>query len=36
VVRLYAALLLGQTERAEPLKVVSSPKKAPRYLTGRS
>jgi hypothetical protein len=36
IVRLYAALLLGQSERAEPLKVVSSPKKAPRYLTGRS
>jgi hypothetical protein len=35
IVRLYVALL-GQTERAEPLKVVSSPKKPPRYLTNRS
>jgi hypothetical protein len=34
IVRLYIGLL-GQTERAEPLKVVSSPKKPPRYLTNR-
>ena len=35
IVRLYA-MLLGQVERAEPLKVVTSPKKAPRYLTNRT
>jgi hypothetical protein len=35
IVRLYVALL-GQTERAEPLKVVTSPKPPPRYLTNRS
>jgi len=35
IVKLYVELL-GQTERAEPLKVVSSPKKAPRYLTQRT
>jgi hypothetical protein len=34
IVRLYVALL-GQSERAEPLKVVNSPK-PPRYLTNRS
>lgn len=34
IVQLYIALL-GQAERAEPLKVVSSPKKAPRFLTNR-
>lgn len=31
IVRLCAALL-GQAERAEPLKVVTTPKKPPRYL----
>jgi hypothetical protein len=36
IVRLYVELLLGYAERAEPLKVVSSPKKPPRYLTNRS
>ena len=35
IVKLYVELL-SQTERAEPLKVVSSPKKPPRYLTSRS
>ena len=36
IVRLFMSLL-SQTERAEPLKVVSSPNKAPpRYLTQRS
>jgi len=38
IVQLYVALL-GQVERAEPLKVVSSPaasKKAPRFLVKRS
>ena len=35
IVKLYVALLLGQTERAEPLKVVTNAK-PPRYLTGRS
>ena len=38
IVQLYAALL-GQLERAEPLKVVASPaaapKKAPRFLVNR-
>jgi hypothetical protein len=38
IVQLYVALL-GQLERAEPLKVVTSPatapKKAPRFLTSR-
>jgi hypothetical protein len=34
IVQLYVAVL-GLTERAEPLKVVNSPKKAPRYLTNR-
>jgi hypothetical protein len=37
IVQLYVALL-GQLERAEPLKVVSSPsasKKAPRFLVNR-
>jgi hypothetical protein len=34
IVRLYVELL-GQAERAEPLKVISSPKKTPRYLTNR-
>jgi hypothetical protein len=35
IVRLYVALI-GQVERAEPLKVVNSPKPPPRYLTNRS
>jgi hypothetical protein len=35
IVKLYVGLLLGQTERAEPLKVVTATK-PPRYLTGRS
>jgi hypothetical protein len=35
IVQLFAALL-GQLERAEPLKVVSSPKKAPRFLVSRT
>jgi hypothetical protein len=35
IVKLYVELS-SQTERAEPLKVVSSPKKPPRYLTNRS
>jgi hypothetical protein len=35
VVRLYVALL-GQAERAEPLKVITSTKPPPRYLTKRS
>jgi hypothetical protein len=35
IVKLYVELL-SQTERAEPLKVVSSSKKPPRYLTKRS
>ena len=34
IVRLYIGLL-GQIERAEPLKVVTSPKNPPRYLTNR-
>ena len=34
IVQLYIAVL-GLAERAEPLKVVNSPKKAPRYLTNR-
>jgi hypothetical protein len=33
-VKLYVELL-SHTERAEPLKVVSSTKKPPRYLTNR-
>ena len=35
IVKLYVELL-SQAERAEPLKVVGSPKKPPRYLTNRS
>jgi hypothetical protein len=35
IVKLYAELL-SQAERAEPLKVVASSKKTPRYLTNRS
>jgi hypothetical protein len=35
IVRLCAALL-GQAERAEPLKVVATPKKPPRYLANGS
>jgi hypothetical protein len=35
IVKLYVGLL-GQTERAEPLKVVSAPKTPPLYLTNRS
>ncbi len=35
IVKLYAELL-GQAERAEPLKVVSSSKQPPRYLTNRT
>jgi len=35
IVKLYVGLL-SQTERAEPLKVVASPKKPPRYLTNRN
>jgi hypothetical protein len=34
IVRLYVQLL-GDVERAEPLKVVTAAKKPPRYLTGR-
>jgi hypothetical protein len=34
IVQLYVTIL-GLVERAEPLKVVSSAKKAPRYLTHR-
>ncbi len=34
IVKLYVELL-SHTERAEPLKVVSSTKKPPRYLTNR-
>lgn len=34
ILRLYVALL-GHVERAEPLRVVPGPRKAPRYLTGR-
>jgi hypothetical protein len=34
IVRLYVALL-GNLERAEPLKVVGPPRKPPRYLIGR-
>ena len=34
IVKLYVALA-GGLERAEPLKVVAPPRKAPRYLTGR-
>lgn len=34
IVKLYVALV-SDLERAEPLKVVSAPRKAPRYLTGR-
>lgn len=35
IVKLYAAILLGQAERAEPLKVVTGAKNPPRYLTSR-
>jgi hypothetical protein len=35
IVRLCTALL-GQAERAEPLKVVTAPKKPPRYLANGS
>jgi len=35
IVRLYATLSLGQAERAEPVKVVTSPKNALRYLKNR-
>jgi hypothetical protein len=35
IVQLYAALL-GQLERAEPLKVVGSPQKTPRFLAHRT
>ena len=35
IVKLYAAILLGQAERAEPLKVVTGAKSPPRYLTSR-
>jgi hypothetical protein len=34
IVKLYVELMNG-LERAEPLKVVSPPRKPPRYLTGR-
>lgn len=34
ILKLYLALS-SETERAEPLKVVSAPRKTPRYLTGR-
>jgi hypothetical protein len=34
IVKLYVALASG-LERAEPLKVVPPPRKAPRYLSGR-
>lgn len=34
IVKLYVALVSG-AERAEPLKVVAPPRKAPRYLSGR-
>ena len=34
ILRLYLALA-GGLERAEPLKVVAPPRKAPRYLSGR-
>lgn len=34
IVKLYVALASG-AERAEPLKVVEPPRKAPRYLSGR-
>jgi hypothetical protein len=35
IVKLYVELL-STLERAEPLKVVAAPKKAPQYLTNRS
>ncbi|HUQ51626.1 MAG TPA: hypothetical protein VM692_05360 [Gammaproteobacteria bacterium] len=35
IVKLYVELMNGH-ERAEPLKVVPQPRKAPRFLTGRS
>ena len=35
IVKLYVELL-NSLERAEPLKVVSTPKKPPQYLTNRS
>ena len=34
ILKLYVELMTG-FERAEPLKVVAPPRKAPRYLTGR-
>ena len=34
IVKLYVELMNG-LERAEPLKVVAPPRKAPRYLAGR-
>ena len=34
ILKLYVALA-GEVERAEPLKVVTAPRKAPRFLTGR-
>jgi hypothetical protein len=34
IVKLYVELMAG-VERAEPLKVVAPPRKAPRFLTGR-
>lgn len=34
IVKLYVELVAG-LERAEPLKVVAPPRKAPRYLSGR-
>lgn len=34
ILRLYVELV-GGLERAEPLKVVAPPRKAPRYLSGR-
>ncbi len=34
IVKLYVELMNG-LDRAEPLKVVTPPRKAPRYLTGR-
>jgi hypothetical protein len=35
ILKLYVELVNG-VERAEPLKVVAPPRKAPRFLTGRS
>lgn len=34
ILNLYVAIA-AELERAEPLKVVTAPRKAPRYLTGR-